>query len=146
VQEKENEQVEIPQNLQKANNKQINTKTSSSSIPTPEIPNAPRVQLPESLKAPSYFGKQWEKIQDMMEVFQLVKINLPLLDAIKQVPTYANFLKDLCTQKRWTKAHTPKKVLLTEQVSSILQHDLPPKFKDPGAPTISCIIGGPQDW
>jgi hypothetical protein len=32
-------------------------------------------------------------------------------------------------------------VFLTEQVSSILQYSLPPKFKDPGAPTISCIIG-----
>ncbi len=35
----------------------------------------------------------------------------------------------------------PKKVLLTEQVSSILQHNTPPKFKDPGAPTIFCVIG-----
>jgi hypothetical protein len=36
----------------------------------------------------------------MMEVFKQVKINLPLLDAIKQVPTYAKFLKYLYTQKR----------------------------------------------
>jgi len=77
----------------------------------------------------------------MMEVSKQVKINLPLLDAIKQVPAYAKFLKDLCTQKRRTRANTLKKVFLTEQVSSILQHSLPPKFKDPGAPTISCIIG-----
>ncbi len=34
-----------------------------------------------------------------------------------------------------------KKVFLTEQVSSILQHKTPPKFKDPGAPTISCVVG-----
>jgi hypothetical protein len=26
-------------------------------------------------------------------------------------------------------------------VSSLIQHNTPPKFKDPGAPTISCIIG-----
>jgi hypothetical protein len=77
----------------------------------------------------------------MMEVFKQVKINLPLLDAIEQVPTYAKFLKDLCTKKRQTRANTLKKVFLTEQVSSILQHSLPPKFKDPGTPTISCIIG-----
>jgi len=77
----------------------------------------------------------------MMEVFKQVKINLPLLDAIKQVPAYAKFLKYLYTQKRWTRADTPKKVFLAEQVSSILQHNLPPKFKDPGAPTIPCIIG-----
>jgi hypothetical protein len=76
----------------------------------------------------------------MMEVFKQVKINLPLLDAIRQISSYAKFLKDLCTQKRRTRACTPNKVFVTEKVSSILHHSLPPKFKDPGAPTISCII------
>jgi hypothetical protein len=77
----------------------------------------------------------------MMEVFKQVKINIPLLDAIQQVPAYAKFLKDLCTQKRKSRNHIPKKVLLTEHVSSLIQHNTLPKFKDPGAPTISCIIG-----
>jgi len=141
VQEKVDEQTEIPQNLQKDTGKQVNTEASSSSAPTLEIPYEPRFPSPERLKAPSHFGKQREKIQDMMEVFKQVNINLPLLDASKQVPAYAKFLKDLCTQKQQTRANTPKKVFLTKQVRSILQDSLPPKFKDPGAPTISCIIG-----
>ena len=29
-----------------------------------------------------------------------MKVNIPLLDMIKQVPTYAKFLNDLCTVKR----------------------------------------------
>jgi hypothetical protein len=33
----------------------------------------------------------------MIEFFKQVKINLSLLDAIKQVSAYAKFLKDLCT-------------------------------------------------
>lgn len=33
-----------------------------------------------------------------------------------------------------------KKAFLTEQVSAIIQHNTPPKFKDPGSPTIACII------
>ncbi|XP_043710444.1 uncharacterized protein LOC122659396 [Telopea speciosissima] len=37
-------------------------------------------------------------------------------DAIKQVPAYAKFLKDLCTQKRKLKTHIPKTIHLTEQV------------------------------
>jgi hypothetical protein len=76
----------------------------------------------------------------MMEVFKQVKINIPLLDAIQQVPAYAKFLKDLYTQKRKSINHIPNKVLLTEHVSSLIQHNTPPKFKDPKAPTISCII------
>ncbi|XP_062150016.1 uncharacterized protein LOC133858551 [Alnus glutinosa] len=140
VQEKVDEQTEIPHNLQKDKGKQVNTNAFSSSGPTPEIPYEPRVPFLERLKAPSHFGKQGEKIQDMIEVFKQVKINLPL-DAIKQVPAYAKFLKDLCTQKRKRRNHIPKKVLLTEHVSSLIQHNTPPKFKDPGSPTISCIIG-----
>ena len=76
---------------------------------------------------------------EIFEVFKQVKINIPLLDAIKQVPSYAKFLKDLCTVKR--KHHVQKKAFLTESVSSIIQQLAPPKYRDPGCPTISCIIG-----
>ena len=41
-----------------------------------------------------------EKEKEILETFRKVKINIPLLDAIKQVPRYARFLKDLCTNKR----------------------------------------------
>ena len=61
-----------------------------------------------------------------------------MLDAIQQIP-YAKYLKDLCTVKR--KHHVQKKAFLTDQVSAILQHNTSVKYKDPGCPTISCIIG-----
>lgn len=77
----------------------------------------------------------------MLEIFKQVKINIFLLDAIKQIPSYSKFLKDLGTQKHKPKNHTIEKVVLTEQVNSLLKHSIPPKFKDPGAPTISCTIG-----
>jgi hypothetical protein len=76
----------------------------------------------------------------MIETFKQVKINIPLLDAIKQIPAYAKFLKDLCIQKRKNQKHIPKKVILIKQVSSLIQHNTLPKFKDLGAPTISCVI------
>jgi len=62
-----------------------------------------------------------------------------LLDAIKQIPSYAKFLKDLCTVKR--KLNVKKKAFLVEQVSAILQNNNALKYKDPGCPTISCFIG-----
>ena len=37
--------------------------------------------------------------------------------------------------------HVQKKTFLTENVSSILQHKIPLKCKDPGSPTISCSVG-----
>ena len=59
---------------------------------------------------------------------------------IKQVPTYAKFLKDLCTVKRGL--NVDKKAFLTEQVSAIIQCKTPVKYKDLGYPTISLNIGG----
>ena len=69
-----------------------------------------------------------------------VKVNIPLLDMIKQVPTYAKFLKDLCTVKRGLNVN--KKAFLTEEVSAIIECKTPVKYKDPGCPTISVNIGG----
>ena len=69
-----------------------------------------------------------------------MKVNIPLLDMIKQVPTYAKFLKDLCTVKR--SFNVNKKAFLIEQVSVIIECKTPMKYKDPGCPTISVNISG----
>ena len=69
-----------------------------------------------------------------------MKVNIPLLDMIKQVPTYAKSLKDLCTVKKGLGIE--KKAFLIEQVSAIIQSKTLVKYKDPGSPTISVNIGG----
>jgi len=74
----------------------------------------------------------------MRETFSQVKINIPLLDAIQRTPPYARFLKDLCTTKKATSV--PKKAFLTSGANSMLSHILV-KFKDPGCPTVSIVIG-----
>ena len=76
----------------------------------------------------------------ILEVLRQVKVNIPLLDIIKQVPAYAKFLKDLCTIKKGLGIE--KKAFLTEQVSAIIQSRNPVKYKDPGSPTISVNNGG----
>ena len=76
----------------------------------------------------------------ILEVLRQVKVNIPLLDIIKQVSAYAKFLKDLCTIKKGLGIE--KKAFLTEHVSAIIQSKYPVKYKDPGSPTISVTIGG----
>ncbi|KAM2352119.1 hypothetical protein ACFXTH_006838 [Malus domestica] len=44
--------------------------------------------------------KKDENEKDILETFRKVQVNIPLLEAIKQVPKYAKFLKELCTTKR----------------------------------------------
>ena len=74
-----------------------------------------------------------------LELFKQVKVNIPLLDIIEQVPSYARFLKDLCTRKR--KTQVPKKVILTSPISDMVSSQMPEKHKDPGCPTITYTIG-----
>ncbi|XP_071704116.1 uncharacterized protein [Rutidosis leptorrhynchoides] len=101
------------------------------------------IPLPKALESPNQFpyGKKGTKTDDMWETFKQVKINIPLIDAIKQIPAYVNFLKDLCVQKRKLNASLPKKIKLTEKVSDVISGSLPPKFKDPGTPLISVTVG-----
>ncbi|GKE59331.1 uncharacterized protein Tco_1498516, partial [Tanacetum coccineum] len=96
---------------------------------------------PSALEKPTSFpyGKRGPQADELWETFKHVKINLPLIEAIRQIPVYAKILKDLCTQKR--RHQLPKKVELGEQVSAVLSSTLPRKLKDPGAPLISVDVG-----
>ena len=77
---------------------------------------------------------------EILEVVRQVKVNIPLLNMIKQVPTYPKFLKDLCIVKRGL--NVDNKVFLTEQVSVIIQCKTLVKYKDLGCPTTSVNVGG----
>ncbi|KAM1000640.1 hypothetical protein ACFX2I_007252 [Malus domestica] len=100
----------------------------SSSIPL-------NVPFPSRLKQ----SKKEETEKDILETFRKVQVNIPLLDAIKQVPRYAKFLKELCTTRR--RISNKEVVQVSENVSAVLQRKLPPKCKDPGSFTIPCVIG-----
>ena len=76
---------------------------------------------------------------EIYELFKQVKLNIPLLDAIKQILSYAKIFKDLCTMKR--KLGVNKEACMTEQSTSLIRNNLPPKYKDPGSPTISIVVG-----
>ena len=54
------------------------------------------------------------------EVFKKVELNIPLLDAIKQIPKYAKVLKELCTTKRAFKLKGHEMVSMGEVVSVVV--------------------------
>jgi len=75
----------------------------------------------------------------IIEIFNQAKINMPLRDAIQQVPSYAKKFKDMCIKKR--KTNVLKKVFLATNISELLSGPIPFKYKDPSCPTIACAIG-----
>ncbi|CAN6547476.1 unnamed protein product [Malus baccata var. baccata] len=125
----------LPQALcdPKSSNLSNRGKNVSNPVPTNVFPS--NVPFPNRFKQ----NKKEEAEKDILETFRKVQVNIPLLDAIKQVSRYAKFLKELCTTRK--RISTKEVVKVGENVSAILQRKLPPKCKDPGSFTIPCVIG-----
>ena len=111
------------------------TKVIDDELEQDKVSHIPPAPYPHRLRAPKKVNNHYE----IYELFKQVKLNIPLLDAIKQIPSYAKFLKDLCTVKR--KLGVNKEAFMIEQSTSLIQNNLPPKYKDPGSHTISIVVG-----
>ncbi|CAN6685971.1 unnamed protein product [Malus baccata var. baccata] len=72
--------------------------TSGKNVPNVVISNTnlPNVPFPRRFAQ----SKKEESEEDILDTFRKVQVNIPLLDAIKQVPRYAKFLKELCTTRK----------------------------------------------
>ncbi|KAK9020278.1 hypothetical protein V6N11_054768 [Hibiscus sabdariffa] len=76
---------------------------------------------------------QFKKFVDMLDQ---LRIDVPFLEAIDQMPTYAKFLKDIITKKRTIERY--------ETVATAKEYflgDIPPKRNDPDSFIIPCSIG-----
>ena len=93
-------------------------------VPYPLLLSRPRVSTSDS-------------DDTLLEAFRQVTITIPLVDVIQYIPSYAKFLKGLCSPTR-----KPKRIHMSETISSIMMSTLPRKRRDRGAPMISCEIGG----
>ncbi|KAF1894566.1 hypothetical protein Lal_00031435, partial [Lupinus albus] len=71
-------------------------------------------------------GNMEELDKDLLDTFRKVEVNIPLLDAIKQIPRYAKFLKELCTHKRKLKGN--ERINMGRNVSAMI--DLLHEFND----------------
>ena len=83
--------------------------------------HVPLAPYPHRLRVPKKVNNHFE----IYELFKQDKVNIPLLDAIKQIPSYAKFFKDLCTVKR--KLSVNKDAFMTEQSTSLIRKNLPQK-------------------
>ena len=73
-----------------------------------------------------------------MEIFKKIEINIPFIEAITQMPNYANLFKDILRKKK--KIVEEGIVSLATTCSAIIQKSLPAKMKDPGSFNIPCSI------
>ncbi|RDY10530.1 hypothetical protein CR513_04931, partial [Mucuna pruriens] len=98
-------------------------------------------------QGPTLLARKPESDGELLKMFRKVEINIPLLDAIKQIPKYAKFLKKLCVHKR---KKMKGGVELGGIVSALTRNDdlttgtrqaLPKKCRDPEIFSVPCTIG-----
>ena len=94
----------------------------------PSIPYEPIAPFLEVWKG----GQKYDNDKEIYDVFRKCEVNMPLLDALKQIPRYAKFLKELCTTKKKQRLKGVQKVKVSKHVSAIFQQKLPPKCGYPG--------------
>ncbi|XP_070021036.1 uncharacterized protein [Nicotiana sylvestris] len=92
--------------------------------------------FPQKLKRKK-LDKQFSKF---LEILKQLYINTPFTDALKKMPAYAKFLKEILSSKR--KLEEVSVVKFTKKCSDILQNKLPQKLGDPSSFTIPCTLGG----
>ncbi|XP_070015197.1 uncharacterized protein [Nicotiana sylvestris] len=81
--------------------------------------------------------KNENQFKKFIKMMKSLSINVPLVEALDQMPRYAKFMKDLVTKKRSMDCETIK---MTHQVSVIV-HLMAPNLEDPDAFTNPCTIG-----
>ncbi|KAK1413167.1 hypothetical protein QVD17_34937 [Tagetes erecta] len=102
--------------------------------PSPLIDHA-RVPYPVRLKQQKY-TREYGHFLDM---FKHIKINLPFIEVLQQMPKYAKFLKDILKNK--CKLGDLSPVPLNGECSAVVTNTLPEKLSDPGVFTIPCLFG-----
>ncbi|XP_057249215.1 uncharacterized protein LOC130590682 [Beta vulgaris subsp. vulgaris] len=103
--------------------------------PTPIRPYTPPVPFPQRLAR----AKLEKKYGKFLDILKKLHINIPFLEAISEMPSYAKFLKDMLSNKR--KIEENATVSLTAECSAILQNKLPKKLGDPGSYSIPVKLG-----
>ncbi|RDX72334.1 Retrovirus-related Pol polyprotein, partial [Mucuna pruriens] len=135
---------------------------SSKELPQPDAPqsslgpaeaktelrvNSQVQELARSIPLPfpnqTVWARRYEINEDFLKLFRKVEINIQLLDAIRQVPRYTKFLKELYVHKRKKKGVIKiggvVSVLVKHENTSV-QQILPKKCQDPGIFTVPCTI------
>ncbi|XP_075088311.1 uncharacterized protein LOC142170325 [Nicotiana tabacum] len=74
-----------------------------------------------------------------MEMLRQIQLNIPLMDALKEMSGYAKMMKDLMSQK--FDFQDLSTVTLTQTCSAVVTRLMAQKISDPGSFTIPCTIG-----
>ncbi|KAK8974684.1 hypothetical protein V6N11_013150 [Hibiscus sabdariffa] len=119
----------------------LNTTTVESSVESSHA----RSDKSEEIRPPPLFPQRLKKqkqdyqFKKFLDILKQVHINLPLVEALQQMPNYAKFLKDMVTRKK--RIEEFETAAATETCLALMHNKVPAKKTDPGSFTIECFIG-----
>ncbi|XP_022157394.1 uncharacterized protein LOC111024103 [Momordica charantia] len=111
-----------------------------------EAPVQKSVETPREYRPPPLYPQRLQKtnqdnqLKHFLNVLKQFHINIPLVEALEQMPNYAKNFKDILTKKR--RLGEFETVALTKECSAISKDKLPQKIWDLESFTISVSIGG----
>ena len=124
----EDEVVEVPKDKEQG----IHKEDRKPRVVEASQPPVPFPQPLAKVKLGAKFGK-------FLGLLKKLQINIPSLDVIFEMPSYAKFLKEILSNKQKLQEHAM--VSLMEECSAILQNKLPPKLEDRGSFSTPCALG-----
>ncbi|XP_070022684.1 uncharacterized protein [Nicotiana sylvestris] len=80
-----------------------------------------------------------EQYKKFFEMLKQIQVNIPLIEALKEMPGYAKMMKDLMSQK--FDFQDLATVTLTQMCNAVVTRPVAEKLSDPGSFTIPCTIG-----
>ncbi|XP_070013806.1 uncharacterized protein [Nicotiana sylvestris] len=80
-----------------------------------------------------------EQYKKFLEMLKQIQVNIPLIDALKEMPGYAKMMKDLMSRK--FDFQDLATVTLTQNCSAMVTRPIAKKLSDLGSFTIPCTIG-----
>nr|XP_016514043.1 PREDICTED: uncharacterized protein LOC107830882 [Nicotiana tabacum] len=83
--------------------------------------------------------KKADQYKKFMEMLRQIQLNIPLMDALREMLGYAKMMKDLMSRK--FDFHDLSTVTLTQTCSTVMAKPMAQKISDPGSFTIPCTIG-----
>ncbi|GKB35424.1 reverse transcriptase domain-containing protein [Tanacetum coccineum] len=103
--------------------------TKETPLPKPYKPKIPYPQRLRKEKMEAQYGK-------FLDIIRSVRINVPLIDVLAEMPNYGKFLKELISNKY--KIEQISAAFLSDESSAMIQNKVPPKLGDPGSFLIPC--------
>ncbi|GJS73093.1 reverse transcriptase domain-containing protein [Tanacetum coccineum] len=95
-------------------------------------PYKPKISYPQRLRK----EKMEAQYRKFLDIIRAVRINVPLIDVLAEMPNYGKFLKELISNKH--KIEQISAAFLSDESSAMIQNKVPPKLGDPGSFLIPC--------